>query len=489
MSRVMRWSTMVVFQAIVYLGIAAIEAPAGVKERPNILFCIADDWGYPHAGCYGDAVVRTPNIDRLAGAGIRFQHAYISSPSCTPSRGAILTGQWHWRLGAAGNLWCIWPEGLTTYTQLLRDAGYAVGHQGKGWGPGRAEKGNPAGTRFKSLKLFLSQKKKGQPFCFWIGTSDPHRPYKPGSGKASGLDLDRIKLPGCFPDSEVVRSDVADYYFEVERFDKVVGRAVELLESQGELDNTLIVVTGDHGMPFPRGKSNLYDLGSRVPLVVYWRGRITRPQVVDDFVSLCDLAPTFLAAAGVDAPAEMTGRSLLPLALAGRSGCVDSERSFILFGKERHVPAQEAPDMGGYPSRAIRTTDFLYIRNYRPDRWPNGTPHHERAAIRGVWYGDTDNGATKSYIVDHRHDDEHHMFLYRICFAKRPREELYDLRKDPEQLHNVAGDEAYAKAKEELAAKLTEALVATGDPREIGGAEEAFEGHPYLGAGPRYQNR
>ncbi len=479
-------------EILIEASLKLIESASGTTtsshsaDRPNILLCIADDWGYPHAGCYGDQVVRTPHIDALAKRGVRFEHAFVSSPSCTPSRGALLTGQWHWRLGAAGNLWCIWPGQFKTYVDLLEAHGYAVGFQGKGWGPGRAEGRNPAGPRFRSFQEFLEKKDPDKPFCFWIGTIDPHRPYKPGSGRASGLDLDRIRLPGCFPDSPVVRSDVADYYFEVERFDRVVGHAVETLRKRGELEKTLIVVTGDHGMPFPRGKSNLYDLGTRVPLIVHWPQKIDRPQVVSDFVSLCDLAPTFLHVAGVARPAEMTGRSLLPILTSGKSGQVDPSWSWIIFGKERHVPAQEAPDMGGYPCRAIRTRDFLYIRNYRPDRWPNGTPHYQRAAIRGVWYGDTDNGPTKSYIIDHRNDDPHHLWYYRLCFAKRPREELYDLRRDPEQLHNVAGDPAYAADLKSLSQRLTRELIVTGDPREVGGAEETFEKTPYLGRGPRY---
>lgn len=464
------------------------------EPRPNILFCIADDWGYPHAGCYGDRVVRTPHIDRLARTGVVFEQAYVSSPSCTPSRGAILTGQWHWRLGPAANLWSVFPKELATYPDLLSQAGYAVGFMGKGWGPGRAEQGgNPAGPRYKDFESFLkSQYGKDRngaagraPFCFWIGTIDPHRPYKEGAGKASGLDLDAIQLPACFPDSPTVRSDVADYYFEVERFDRVVGHAIESLRRRKLLDQTVIVVTGDHGMPFPRGKSNLYDLGTRVPLVVHWPAQFPGGRRVTDFVSLVDLAPTFLELAGVPIPQAMTGRSLLDLLRSDRSGRIDSRRDFVLFGKERHVPSQEAPDMGGYPCRGIRTDRYLYIRNYRPDRWPCGTPHYKKAAIPGAWYADTDGGPTKRYIIEHRHDDAMHERAYRLAFAKRPREELYDVQRDPGQLHNVADDPAYAAVRKELADRLTQALRATGDPREVGGGER-FDQYPYLGGAPKY---
>jgi N-sulfoglucosamine sulfohydrolase len=468
-------------------GSAGTMQVAEAAERPNILLCIADDWGWPHAGAYGDPVVKTPAFDRLAREGVLFHHAYVSSPSCTPSRGAILTGQWHWRLEGAANLWSEFPDKFATYPELLEAAGYVTGTTGKNWGPGRAETPRRplAGHPSPSFAEFLRQRPKGKPFCFWLGSSDPHRPYDRGSGAASGMDLSKIRLPACFPDHAEVRGDVADYYFEVQRFDALVGSALRLLEQAGELENTLIVVTGDHGMPFPRCKSNLYDTGTRVPLVVRWGSRVSGGRQIEDFVSLTDLAPTFLQAAGLQVPDDMTGRSLLPLLNSDKSGRVASDRGHVLFGKERHVPAQEAPDMGGYPCRGIRTHDYLYIRNFRPDRWPNGTPDYERAAVRGAWYADTDNGPTKSYMIEHRDDDPQHRRLYELSFAKRPAEELYDLRKDPDQLHNVADDPAYAQIRQRLAAQLEAELRASGDPRIVGGGEK-FDEHPYLGGAPRH---
>ncbi len=455
--------------------------------KPNILFAIADDWGWPHAGAYGDPVVKTPSFDRLAREGVLFNHAYVSSPSCTPSRGAILTGQWHWRLKGAGNLWSVFPDQFVGYPELLEPNGYVTGHQGKAWGPGRPETvgRNLAGKRYPGFEEFLDQRPEDKPFCFWLGTSDPHRPYEPGSGKASGMDLNKIKLPACFPDHPEVRNDVANYYFEVQRFDTLVGNALKALEAIGELDNTIVVMTGDHGMPFPRCKSNLYDMGTRVPLAVRWPTKIKRPHTVDDFVSLTDLAPTFLQAAGRDVPKDMTGRSLMNLLASQESGQIDPKRHFVLTGKERHVPSQEAPDMGGYPSRAIRTRDFLYIRNFRSDRWPAGTPDYKNAAIPGIWLGDCDNGLTKTYMVENRGKDATHQRLYDLSFAKRPAEELYDLRKDPDQLSNLASDAEYATAKEELSKQLLTELESSRDPRVIG-PEVDFDGYEYLGWGPRF---
>ncbi len=462
---------------------AAAAAAAG---RPNILFAIADDWGWPHAGAYGDPVVKTPTFDRLAREGILFRHAYISSPSCTPSRNAILTGQWHWRLGGAANLWSVFPDTLSTYPEMLEEAGYAVGVSGKGFGPGRPETRGRAleGRRYKSFDQFLAERNDEQPFCYWLGSSDPHRGYDKGSGERSGMELSKIKLPACFPDHPETRGDVADYYFEVQRFDRLVGSALKSLEAAGLLDNTLVFMTGDHGMPFPRGKSNLYDTGSHVALAARWpAGGVKAGRDLTDFVSLTDLAPTFLEVAGVAVPAEMTGRSLVNLLTSSGDGRIEPARDHVLFGKERHVPSQEAPDMGGYPGRAIRTDAFLYIRNFEPARWPNGTPHFQRAAIPGAWYADTDNGPTKTYMIENRDRDPTHRRLFELAFGKRPAEELFDLKSDPEQLENVASDPAYAAVKQKLASQLTRELRASGDPRIIGGGE-AFDRFPYLGGAP-----
>jgi arylsulfatase A-like enzyme len=300
------------------------------------------------------------------------------------------------------------------------------------------------------------------------------------------MDLEKIRLYGCFPDNEIIRSDVADYYYEVERFDTLVADAIRILEDYGELENTIIVVTGDNGMPFPRCKANNYDSGVRAPLAIRWGSGIKHPgRVLDDFISFSDLAPTFLELAGVEVPEVMTGQSFGDLLLTSKEGIVDSEnRSYVLHGKERHVPGQEE-NMGGYPVRAIRTHEFLYIRNFKEDRWPAGTPNYKKAAIPYCWLGDCDNGPTKTYMVENREKDQTHRMLYDLAFGKRPAEELYDCRNDPEQLVNLAGDPAYEEIRAKLSAQLMEELIATGDPRATGGGDE-FDKVPYLGMGPRH---
>ena len=457
------------------------------ETRPNILFAIADDWGWPHAGAYGAPVVSTPTFDHLADQGVLFSHAYVSSPSCTPSRAAILTGQWHWRLQESGNLWSTLRSEYQVYPDLLEQSGYYVGYTRKGWGPGKIEPGgrtrNPAGPHFESFEEFLEKRPREQPFCFWFGSQDPHRPYEPGLGAGRGMRLDQIELPSAFPDSPEVRSDVADYFWEVERFDREVGELLSLLEDVGESSNTLVVMTGDHGMPFPRCKGNLYDSGARVPLAMLWPSMISPGHRMDSFVSLTDLAPTFLEAAGVTIPAAMTGRSLLETLRLGRTGRSETSREYIITGKERHVPGQENPDSGGTPMRAIRTKDYLYIRNFRPDRWPAGTPNWDKAFFPGSWYGDVDNGPTKSYMIENRDKDDSHRLLFELAFAKRPQEELYDLRVDPGQLQNVAGDSTYSQIRNDLSDRLMEELSSTDDPR-LHQQEPLFDVYPYYGGSP-----
>jgi arylsulfatase A-like enzyme len=464
-----------------------LAGTATAQERPNILLAIADDWSWPHASAYGAPVVRTPTFDRLAREGVLFQNAFVASPSCTPSRAAILTGQWHWRLEESANLWSTLRFDYPTYTELLARAGYHVGLTGKGWGPGRDAPGgrvqNPAGRGYASFEAFLDARPAGRPFAYWFGSSDPHRDYDTGAGVKSGIDAAGLQLFPHLPDVREVREDVADYLFEVQRFDRDVGRLLQVLEQRGELERTVVVMTSDNGMPFPRCKANLYECGVHVPLVVRWPARGARGARVESFVSLVDLAPTFLEFAGVPAPAATTGRSLVPLLDDAHAGDRAGGRDFVIAGKERHVPGQEAPDTGGTPMRMIRTRDHLYIRNFRPDRWPAGTPDADKAVIPGRWLADCDNGPSKFFMVDARDNDEASRRLWDLAFGKRPAEELYDLHADPSQLVNVAGRPEYADALRTLGERLTAELRASKDPRVVGGAER-LEVYPYYGESP-----
>jgi N-sulfoglucosamine sulfohydrolase len=444
-------------------------------KRPNILFAIADDWSWPHAGAYGDKVVRTPTFDRIAREGVRFTHTYCAAPSCSPSRASVLTGQMFWRLEEAANLWSTLPAKFPVYTEILAASGYHVGYTRKGWGPGNVQAGgrteNPAGKRYRDFGAFLAARPEGKPLCFWYGSHEPHRGYRTGSGVRSGKKIADVRVPPFLPDSPAVRSDILDYYVEVEQFDGQVGGLLRLLERAGELDNTLVVMTSDNGMPFPRAKSNLYEYGTRMPLAARWPGRARGGRVVDDFVSFTDFAPTFLAAAGCRIPPQMTGRSFLDLLASDKQGRIDPKRGRVFVGKERHTDRRSGGV--GYPCRALRTPEHLYIRNFKPDRWPAGDP---------PGYGDIDGSPSKSFLLDRR-DEPKVRDLFELACGKRPAEELYDLRKDPFQLVNVAADARYAAARRKLSDELTDYLRQTRDPRVVGGGEK-FDGYRYYGRRP-----
>jgi arylsulfatase A-like enzyme len=456
----------------------AVQTRESEGRRPNILFALADDWGWPHAGAYGDKVVKTPAFDRLAREGVLFEHAFISSPSCTPCRNSIVTGQQFYRLGQGANLRSTLDVKYPNFMFMMRDAGYEIGHWRKAWGPGKYEAGgyreHPCGPR-GTFDEFMRKRDKNKPFCFWFGTSDPHRSYVKGSGAKSGMDIDKVHVPAFFPDDKEIRSDIADYYFEVERWNGDVEKAIGLLEEAGELDNTIIVMTGDHGFPFPRGKGNLYDWGSRVPLAIRWGDKVKANRRVTDFTSLTDIAPTVLEAAGIGVPKEMTGKSLLGILEGRGSGRVDRERSFMVFGRERHTPAQKMPSMDGYPSRAIRSDKWLLILNLEPDRWPAGVP--EGASHPMGSFADCDNSPTKSFIKGCKDDSRLGKF-YDLCLAKRPAVELYDCERDPEQVKNLAGDAKYAGTVKKMRKQLVAYLKETEDPR-FTDEPVKFDEYPY----------
>jgi arylsulfatase A-like enzyme len=379
------------------------------------------------------------------------------------------------RLEEGANLHGFLPKAYPVYPDLLEQAGYVVGYTGKGWGPGRFEPGgrprNPAGPQFKTFDEFMQRRDAGTPFCFWFGSTDPHRPYEAGAGARAGMLPERVQVPAFLPDTPAVRNDILDYYFEVQRFDRDIGQIVDALERAGELDNTIFVVTSDNGMPFPRAKANVYDGGARVPLFIRWPGTARSGTVSDALVSLTDLAPSLLEGAGVKPPEGMTGRSLLPL-LRGEA---QPGRDRVFIERERHANVRRG-DLS-YPVRAIRTREYLYIRNLRPDRWPAGDP--EKYVAVGP-FGDIDGGPSKSLLLERPTDPAIARF-FQLATARRPAEELYDLRRDPHQLENVAAQPAHRAARERLRGELDRWLRETGDPRAIAD-DDRWDRFPYYGA-------
>jgi len=279
----------------------------------------------------------------------------------------------------------------------------------------------------------------------------------------------------------VTRGEILDYGVEIEHFDRHLARMIDVLEKAGELDNTLIVVTSDHGNPLPRSKCNLYDSGTRVPLAFRLPGRIPAGRVVEDFTVLMDLAPTLLEAAGVKPPESMTGRTLWPVLRSEKSGVVDAKRDFAVTAIERHILARRYGV--GYPIRAIQTTRYAYIRNFEPERWPAGDPDYN-SSHQG-FYGDVDRGESKRIMLESPMDERIRPYFLR-AFGRRPAEEFYDLEKDPHQLHNLAGEKEHATVMLEFRQRLEMYLRDTGDPRMRG--ESPWDDYPFFGGESFYEN-
>ena len=463
-------------------------------RRPNILLAYSDDQSYPHTSILGDPVVRTPNFDRVAREGVLFSQSYTACPSCTPSRSALLTGRPIWRIGEAGLLYGTLPTEYPLFPHLLEDSGYHIGFVGKPWAPGdwRAAglERHPLGSEYGDRKEpdpphgidtrdyaanfedFLADRPEGAPFFFFFGSTEPHRDYEPGIGMRSGLDPDKVVVPPYLPDAPEVRSEILDYYYEIEHFDRHLGRMLDTLQQKRELDNTLVVVTSDNGMPFSRTKATLYDGGTRMPTAVRWGNNVRGGRRVDDFVNHIDFAPTFLEAAGLEPSESHDGRSLIPLLSATGDGRLDASRDHAVTAMERHTWCR--PDGATYPMRAIRTHDYLYIRNYEPDRWPTGGP--DFISSNKAPHGDIDDGPFKDFMLL-AETRQRFPYEFELGFGKRPAEELYDCRADPHQLRNLATDPEHEATRKALAGRLEDKLREGGDPRIAG--QDPWQGYAY----------
>ncbi|HOD81295.1 MAG: Arylsulfatase [Planctomycetes bacterium ADurb.Bin126] len=482
---------------------AAGAAPAGAK-RPNILLAIADDASYPHMSAYGCTWVKTPAFDRVAREGMLFTNVYTPTAKCAPSRSCLLTGRNPWQLEEAANHVCFFPAKFKTFMEALGEHGYHVGHVLKGWAPGKAvgadgKRREMTGKAYNrrtakapttgissndyaaNFADFLDARPEGLPFCFWYGSVEPHRGYEYGTGpRDTGRkpgDVDRV--PAYWPDNQTVRTDMLDYARELEHFDLHLARMLKLLEERGELDNTLVIVTADNGMPFPRSKGQCYEVSNHMPFAAMWKaGQSATKRTVDDFVSFADVAATCLDLAGLSdkqvGMAPLTGRSLAPLLRSDKSGRIDPKRDHVLIGRERNDVGRPADQ--GYPVRGIVKDGFLYVINFEPSRWP--------ACNGETGYLDVDGSPTKTLCIQARKDEATRKF-WKLAFGKRGGEELYNIKDDPDCMNDLAAAAAHADRKKALREQLLKELTEQADPRVLGKGE-VFD--KYLYADERTRN-
>lgn len=467
------------------------------EKKPNILIAIGDDISWPHMGAYGTKWVRTPGFDRVAKEGILFHNAYTPNAKSAPSRACLLTGRNSWQLEEAANHVPFFPPKFKSLFEVLGESGYSTGYTGKGWAPGVAvdSAGHPrqlTGKVFNNKKLtppatgisnidyagnfeqFLNSRPGNQPFCFWYGALEPHRRYEYESGVKKG-GKNRNDIPRVFefwPDNDTIRNDLLDYAYEIEHFDHHLVKMLQILEERGELDNTIIIVTSDNGMPFPRVKGQAYEYSNHMPLAIMWRKGIKKPgRKVDDYISFIDFVPTLLELAGLKAEKcgmqPVQGKSFTDIFFTRKSKIIDKTRNYVLLGKERHDVGR--PDDEGYPIRGITKNGFLYIKNYKPDRWPSGNPE--------TGYLNCDGSPTKSFILQINRAGLNSEY-WNLAFGKRGSEELYNIKDDPDCVNNLAEKPEYNDEKQDLQRQMVKLLIEQNDPR-VKDNGDIFDKYPY----------
>ncbi|BAX79091.1 sulfatase family protein [Labilibaculum antarcticum] len=476
-------------------------------KRPNILFAIADDASWKTFGAYGCDWVKTPAFDKVAERGLLFSNAYTPNAKCAPSRSIILTGRNSWQLEEAANHAPYFPAKFKTYAEALGENGYWVGSIAKGWAPGEpgSINGKPrelAGPKFdihtatppttgisdndyaKNFEAFLEARPKGEPFCFWYGSKEPHRSYefKTGITKGGKITSEIDEVPTFWPDVDSVRTDMLDYAFEIEHFDSHLQKMLKKLEEIGELDNTIVIVTADNGMPFPRIKGQVYEYSNHLPLAIMWPKGIKKPgRVISDFVNFNDFTPTYLELAGLTAKGAgmqpVTGKSLTDIFYSEKDGKVSADRDHILVGKERHDVGR--PNDEGYPVRGIFKGDFLYLHNFKTERWPQGNPE--------TGYLNCDGSPTKSYILDTRRK-KGQMEYWQMNFGKRVSDELYNIKKDPYCMKNLIEDTDFAELVLSMKTQMETELKEQADPRILGNGD-IFDEYEYSGPVKDFYNR
>jgi len=410
----------------------AVAAPALTRAQarsPNLVFLISDDHSHGDLGCYGNAVVHTPNLDRMAREGMRFENCFVTSPQCSPNRSSIFTGCAP-HTTATSRLHTPMPPWETTFLEPLKERGYFVGafrkvHQGKEFD----RRWDFYGDRQTPFERFFDAVPAGRPFFLHVGFTDPHRPYRPGAFSPPH-DPAKVRVPRFLPDVPEVRQDVAHYLDAIARMDGECGQVFELLRARGLAENTLVIFTGDNGMPFPRAKGTCYDPGIRVPLLAWWGGRVAAGTVRRELIAHVDLPVTWLEAAGLPKPRKMQGRGFLDLLLGNRY----QPRTEVCSERNWHDNFD--------PIRSVRTERYKLIFN--------AAPHFP---YRPAW-DLADSPTWKAYQLAARQGklEAHHRPL---LDPARPVLELYDLQNDPDEFHNLATSPAHREVFEDLKRRLS----------------------------------
>jgi arylsulfatase A-like enzyme len=424
-------------------------AQAAEPARPNIILIIADDMAWDDCGAYGNRGIRTPNIDRLARAGMRFDQAFLTCSSCSPSRSSLITGRYPHNTGAEQLHWPL-PKDQVTFVEKLKAAGYWTAAAGK-WHLGNAvkdrfdvvhdggtaafqlptgkdeEKAEPPTKDGSGCEMWvptLQSRPKDKPFFLWLAAFDPHRDYQPGAIPQPHRPED-VTVPPYLPDVPETRKDLALYYDEIARLDGYVGRVLDELKKQKVEENTLVLFMSDNGRPFPRCKTTVYDSGIKTPFLVRWPGKVKAGSTCPGPVSSIDIAPTFLELAGLQAGGTFQGQSFLPL-LHDPQG----------KGRELVFAEHNWHDFEAR-SRAVRAQRFKYIRNEYPDL-PNTPPAD---AVRSI-----------TFQAMRKLRDQGQLTPAQMMVFTRPlpAEELYDTEADPHELKNLAGDPQYKRILDEL---------------------------------------
>jgi len=409
-----------------------------------------------------------------------------------------MTGRNSWQLEEAANHVLNFPAKFKTFPEVLREHGYLTASTGKVWGPGNMgtidgkkrmfidqvwgdikmqpwAKGMSNEDYASNFEAFLGSVEEEQPWFFWYGAREPHRRYEYGAGiRVKNKQISDIdSVPAFWPDNEIIRNDMLDYALEIEYADWHLERMIKMLEERGLLENTIIIQTSDHGMPFPRGKAQEYEYSNHVPMAIMWPEGIKNPgRTVKDMVSFIDFAPTFLELAGIPFDESgmhgSPGRSLTDIFYSEKEGQVNPERDIVLIGKERHDYSR--PNNQGYPIRGIVSDDYLYLHNYDISLWPAGNPE--------IGYLDIDGSPTKTEILRMFREGQND-FYWKLSMGKRETpEEFFKISEDDECMTNLAYNDEYAEIKEKMKNRMETMLKEQKDPRMYGNGD-VFNSYGY----------